>query len=190
MMVFLIRRAVTRMALLLATIVMVSAHAMTVPELQALLLSTARPLVPYQEVRESPWLGSPVTSRGVLRSTPQALEKEVVSPRRETWRILADRMEWVGATGTKEILFTQAPALGALANVLRHVIAGDLAPLGRDFRIEVQGSPQVWRAVLKPRSSELARQLDSVELQGTGDQLQVIIVTERQGERTTTRLQP
>jgi hypothetical protein len=36
----------------------------------------------------------------------------------------------------------------------------------------------------------VGRHLEQVELQGTGGQLQVIIVVERQGERTTTRLNP
>jgi hypothetical protein len=169
-----------------------AAQAITVAELQRLLQSAARPVVNFQELRESPWLSAPMASRGTMRSTPQALEKRVESPRQETWRLLPDRIEWVGpgGSGNKQILFSQAPALAALSDVMRRVVAGDIALLQRDFRIELSGDERVWRAQLQPVSPQVARHLDHVELQGTAGQLQVIIVVERQGERTTTRLGP
>ena len=168
------------------------AHGLTAADLQRLLQGTARPDVRYEEVRESPWLSSPVTTRGVLHVNGQVLEKRVETPRAETWRLLDDRVEWVGPgnAGRKQILFSQAPALQALADVTRRAVAGDLEALERDFRISVQGDERVWSARLQPRGGVVMRQLESVELQGTGQQLRVLIVTERAGERTTTRLLP
>lgn len=170
----------------------IGADAITVSQLQGLLQSAPRQSVPFQELRESPWLSAPLTSRGTMHSTPQSLEKRVESPRQETWRLLPDRIEWLGPAGAdrKQIMFSQAPALAALADVMRRVVAGELVALERDFRIELQGDERVWSAQLQPRSPEVARHLDHVELQGTRGLLQVIIVVERQGERTTTRLQP
>ena len=167
-----------------------AAGALSVAELQRLVQAAAKPAVRFQEVRESPWLSTPLTSSGTMHSKPDALEKRVESPRRETWRLLPDRIEWVGAGGTKQILFSQAPALAALSDVMRRVVAGDIVALERDFRIQLSGDERVWRAQLQPRSAEVSRHLEQVELQGTGGQLQVIIVVERQGERTTTRLNP
>jgi Outer membrane lipoprotein carrier protein LolA-like len=168
------------------------AQAFTVPELQRLLQSDRRASLPFQELRESPWLSMPMASRGTMHSTSQALEKRVESPRQETWRLLPDRIEWAGpgGAGRKQILFSEAPALAALADVMRRVVAGDLIALEPDFRIELTGDERVWTASLRPRGAEVARHLESVELQGTGQRLQVIIVVERQGERTTTRLLP
>lgn len=169
-----------------------TAHALTALELQRLLQASPRPSVEFQESRESPWLSAPITSRGTMRSTSASLEKRVESPRQETWRLLPDRIEWQGASGgpAKEILFSQAPALAALADVMRRVVAGDIVALQRDFDVQIAGDDRVWRAQLKPRQPEVGRQIEQVELQGTGRTLQVIIVVERQGERTTTRLQP
>lgn len=165
------------------------AQALTVPELQQLLQHGDRPDVRYRETRESPWLSAPVVTEGVLHASADALEKRVASPRPETWRLLPDRLEWQGADGQrKQVLFRDAPALQALADATRHAVAGDLAALARDFTITVQGSPQAWSARLQPRSAALQRQLESLALQGSGARLQVLIVTERQGERTTTRL--
>jgi hypothetical protein len=169
-----------------------AADSITAVELQRLLQAAPRSSIAFEEVRESPWLAAPVTSRGTLRSTPQALEKHVESPRKEIWRLLPDRVEWVGSGGgaPKQIGFGQAPALAALSAVMRHVLAGDFAALQREFRVELSGDKAVWRAHLQPRAADVSRYLESVELQGSSGRLQVIIVVERQGERTTTRLLP
>lgn len=168
------------------------AHALTLAGLQALLQAAPRPDAPYVETRESPWLSSPVTTRGTLHVTTKALEKRVEQPRQETWRLLEDRVEWQGAQPSerKQILFSQSPALQALADVTRRAAAGDLAALERDFEVSLGGDENVWSVRLQPRTPLVARQLASVELQGTGGQLRVLVVTERQGERTTTRIGP
>lgn len=170
----------------------VTAHALTPMELQRLLQSGARPTMKFQEVRESPWLAAPVTSQGTFHSTPDALEKRVESPRREVWRLLGDRVEFQsGANKTpQQIRYRDVPALAALSDVMRRVVAGDLVALQRDFDVQISGDDRVWRAQLKPKDPSVAHQLEQVELQGTGRLLQVIIVIDRQGERTTTRLQP
>jgi hypothetical protein len=167
------------------------ALAFTTQDLQRLLKAGARPTVSFQEVRESPWLAAPVVSTGTMRSTPGVLEKHVESPSRETWRLLDDRVEWQAAGGsTKQILFSQAPALGALSGLMRRVVAGDLTSLQREFDIRVSGDEHAWRAQLVPRDAQIRQQLESVEVQGTGGAVQVLIVTDRQGEKTTTRFQP
>jgi hypothetical protein len=164
----------------------------TVAELQRLLQSAPRPTASFQEVRESPWLSSPATSRGTLRRLPGGLEKRVESPREETWRLLADRIEWVGPGGkeSKQILFAQVPALAPLSDLMRQVVAGDLVALQRDFQIRVTGDERVWTAQLQPRAEQVSRYIEHAELQGTQGQVQVIIITERNGARTTTRIAP
>jgi hypothetical protein len=168
------------------------AHALTVAQLQALLQAAPRPDARYEETRESPWLSAPVTTRGTLHVTPQSLEKRVEEPRQETWRMLEDRLEWEGpgGAGRKQIFFRSTPALQALADATRRAIAGDLLALQRDFTIIVSGDEHVWSAQLQPRAGAGSRQIDTVQLQGTGTQLRVLIVTDRQGERTTTRILP
>jgi hypothetical protein len=167
------------------------AHALTTTELQRFIKAAAKPDSRYEEVRESPWLASPVTTRGTLHVMPDALEKRVESPRPESWRLLRDRVEWKGPAGAvKQILFVQAPGLQALADVTRNAVAGDLQAMERDFHVVVTGDENVWTVQLRPRDAALQRQLESVELQGTRGQVRVLIVTERQGERTTTRILP
>lgn len=177
-----------RVGMLLA-LAATAAQAFTPADLQRLLQSAPVRSLPFQELRESPWLDAPLRSRGTLSSMPQVLEKRITTPRDETWRLYADRVEWSGADGSrKTLLFAQAPAVGALSDALRRVVAGELDMLALDYRVELHGNERQWRAQLVPRSGEVARYLDHLELQGQGARLQVIIVVEPQGGRTTTRL--
>ena len=68
--------------------------------------------------------------------------------------------------------------------------AGDLLALEQDFSIELRGNEQLWTVRMQPRGAAAARALDSLELQGAGGRLQVIVILEREGERTTTRFDP
>ncbi len=135
----LLRRCAT--ALVLAGGVAGTSHALTVLELQSLLQSAPAHVVSFVELRESPWLATPIESRGTMHWTPGLLEKRVEAPRQETWRMLPDRVEWVGPGGTesKRILFSEVPAMAVLADALRRVVAGDLLALERDFKIELSG---------------------------------------------------
>lgn len=169
-----------------------AAQALTVQELQSMLQSAPVRSTEYQESRESPWLAAPAESRGTMESSPQKLEKRVSAPRQETWRLLADRVEWVGPDGvtSKRILFSQAPAIAVLANAMRRVVAADLGSLAGDFRVELVGDEKRWALRLRPLDPAVAQQLERIDLQGAGARLQVIVVVERNGERTTTRLLP
>jgi hypothetical protein len=171
--------------------VVLDARALTPADLQRLLIPNSKAAVNFEEVRESPWLAAPIVSKGSMQVTPDGLEKRVESPKRETWRLLADRVEWQSADGrVNQIAYARAPALGALAGVMRRVIAGDLAGLQKDFDVQLAGDERAWRARLVPRDPQIRGQLESIEVQGTGGAIQVLVVVDRQGEKTTTRLQP
>ena len=169
-----------------------TAQAITTTDLQRLLQSAPVGDIRYQEQRQSPWLAAPLESRGIVRTLPQGLEKQVESPKQETWRMLPDRLEWrgPGGLGYKHVLFSQTPALGMLSNAMRRVVAGDLLALERDFRITAQGDAKMWTAHLQPHSAEAMRYLDHLEMQGAGNQLLMLTIVERKGERTTTRFYP
>ena len=75
--------------------------------------------------------------------------------------------------------------LGAL--VIR-ATAGDLPLLDQDFTLVPGGDERLWTLQLTPRRAEISRHLKQLELQGTGRYLQVIVIVDAQGGRTTTRL--
>ncbi len=172
-----------------------AAASLTAPELQRLLQSAPLKPVEFVEIRESPWLAQPVETRGTMISRSGVLEKRIERPREEVWRLLPDRVEFEGAgpsgvaaNGRKQILFSQSPAVAVLSDTLRHLVAGDLSALERNFRIDVSGEPAAWSARLTPFTGEAVRVIDHVDLQGAGSELRVIVVVDRPGERITTRL--
>lgn len=180
-------RRIVSLVLALVSGLGVNAFAMTTAQLQALLEPGERPEVSFREIRESPWLAAPVVTRGTMRSTPGELEKKVESPVRETWRLFDDHVERVSADGqVRSIPFTTAPALGALSAILRSVLAGNIVGLQHAFDIHVDGDEHGWRASLAPRDPGVRQALESVEVQGSGGNIRVLLVVDRQGEKTTT----
>ena len=174
---------------LLAVCTIALAEPISVARLQRLLMDGPRHELRFQEARDSPWLAGPIESAGTLSVSPTMLEKRVETPRRETWRILDDRMQLVApGGGSKDILFSQAPALASLARALRSAVAGDLPALAKDFRLLPGGDERLWTLQLVPRRAEVSHHLKQLELQGTGKLLQVIVIVEAKGDRTTTRL--
>jgi hypothetical protein len=167
-----------------------SAAPMTAATLQRLLQEAPRRDVRFTETRESQWLAAPVQSSGVMKASATVLEKRVEQPRRETWRILHDRMQLVSADSAapREFVFKDVPALAALAGALRKAMAGDLVSLDKDFELTVAGDERLWTVQLKPRHDDVGRYLKELELQGTQSRLQVLVVLESQGDRTTTHL--
>jgi hypothetical protein len=176
-------------ALALAAAGPAAAQPLDAATLQRLLQSSARHELRFTESRESKWLGTPVLSSGSMSASPAMLEKRVEQPRRETWRILKDRMSVTDDSGvTKEFLFDEVPAVAALANAMRNAVAGDVAALRTDFELHVDGDERLWTVELKPRRADVSRYLSQIELQGSRGRLQAIVVLETQGDRTITRL--
>lgn len=166
-----------------------AAQAISVPALQRLLQQAPRREQRFRETRESPWLETPIESSGTMTASPALLEKKFERPRRETWRILPDRLQLIaGAAPPREVMFGDAPAVAALASALRLMATGELNAMEKDFRLETAGDERRWSLKATPQRAEIARFLKQIELQGSGSQIDVIAILEIQGERTTTRL--
>lgn len=186
-------RRATRHRLAIAVLCLwasVGAHALGLADLQRLLKSAPAQPVAFEEQRESPYLAAPVSSRGTLSATQDWLEKRISAPRKETWRLGREHIEWISGDGAshKQMDYAQTPALAALANAMRQIVNGDLTALGRDFDIVIAGDERAWTATLQPRAAELSRHLIRIDLQGAGARLQAIVIDQRNGERTITRL--
>jgi len=166
------------------------AQPLSVSRLQHLLRDMPQVEVRFTELRESRWLAAPVESSGTLRSSANMLERQVELPRRETWRILDDRMQLStpGSDKVLEIALDKAPAVAALAHTLRSVMAGKLESLNADFQLALSGDERDWNLQLTPRRPDVAGQLMQIGLLGAGRRLTAIVIVESQGDRTTTRL--
>jgi hypothetical protein len=167
------------------------AEPITVMRIERLLRDAPRGTVRFRESRQSPWLAAPVVSSGTLRSDATMLEKVIEQPRRETWQILSDRMQRVAPDGSvAPLLFSDAPAVAALAIALRRLMAGELTALESDFRLSPAGDDRSWTLQLTPREARVARILRTLEVQGSGRFLQAVVILETQGDRTVMRMDP
>ncbi len=177
--------------LLLSLHAALQAQPLTPATLQRLLQQAPqREVVRFREERESRWLATPVVSSGTLALSADALEKRVDVPKRETWRILADRIQLIrgDAQSVTELRFDHAPAVSALAHATRDAVAGDLQALERDFQLTLSGTTVRWTLAMRPRLAGVAQYLKEMELQGSRGRLQVILILDSQGDRTSTRL--
>ena len=165
-------------------------HALEAAALQRLLQEGKARELRYVEIRESPHLPKPRESRGSLRATSESLEKRVEWPRKETWRILADRMDWISGDGSlvKSVRFDKAPAAEALADGLRLAVSGDLMALQQRFTVSIDGGTSDWCVTLKPRDAQLARFIEALTITGVGGTMMTLVVVEVRGGRTTTEL--
>jgi hypothetical protein len=177
-------------ALMPACAAVAAAQPITVAQVQRLLQDAPKRELRFHETRESQWLSVPLESSGSMKASATMLEKTVEHPRRETWRILDDRMQLIepGSDSARQFMYAEAPAVAVLANALRRVMAGDLQALDADFQLVPGGDQRLWTLQLTPRRLAIARFLKQLELQGAGAQLHVIVIVESQGDRTTTRL--
>lgn len=160
----------------------------TPQDLAKMLRDHAPPRLDYQETRESPWLGTPMISRGTLTAAQPMLEKTSFPPDPQTWRLYPDHMEWLSANETRVIRYDEQPQLGALANALRGVVFGDLNIISHDFNLKLDGEPASWRLRLTPATLSLSGLLKQLDFQGTGTRIEKFIIIEAKGDTTTTVL--
>lgn len=159
------------------------------PELLAAELKDESPkTLIYEETRESPWLDAPVISQGTMKATPPMLEKISGGSSPQTWRLYSDQMEWIDAEGVKTLFYKDYPQLGILAQALRGVVFGDFNAIPKDLDLLLEGSPDSWYLRLTPSNNELSKLLRRLEFYGVGSKIKKFIITEEQGEITTTEL--
>jgi len=170
--------------------------ALSTAQLETLLKASSTAVLQYEERRESPWLNAPQHSSGTLSLEGPVLIKKTTSPHQEIWRL---HPEYIEATQplshteawseqTSQILYSQAPGIGVLANALRAIVMGNLGILSEHFVLEITGTDRGWYLSLTPKRAEDRRALSHIEFKGARSGIETIVVTEPQGEKTTTTL--
>lgn len=161
----------------------------TLNRLESLLEISSVDPVPYQEIRESPWLQRAEHSYGTLHFLPQFLEKRVKSPRPEVWRLYSDKIVRIQSDPgpEQELVLGGSAQLAVFAAALKGIFTGKLIELKRNFYWSLRGEELDWTLKFKPRSADVQRYLESIEARGSGAALREIIIREPGGDRTTTQ---
>jgi len=177
--------------LLMTSPLWADASSWTLEQLMGLLAGIEHRETRFTETRELALLDNSLESTGSLTfEAPDTLRKRFDQPVGTSYEISGSRLTISRADGSLEtILLDNAPQLLAYIASLRAVLAGDLLQLKLHFEPDLSGTGDAWLLRLKPRDSQLARQLLRLEINGRQGQIQQFIVIEQGGDRITTSLQ-
>ena len=150
-----------------------------------LLAATKEVQAPFTERKHSPVLAAPLDSSGtLLYRRPDVVEKTVIRPRRERFRILGD--EVVVERGGKEqrMGLASQPMLAGFAASLRGVLSGDAPTLQKYFKLRVAGDEKAWTLELTPADNTLSNHVERIVVAGRGGRVERIETFETTGDRT------
>jgi hypothetical protein len=168
----------TSLRIALAALALIAAPAMAqVVDVEATIAGLAQPeqsAIDFIEIRFSAMLTEPLVISGVLNySGPQALDRQVLAPYRETTQIRADSVT-VSREGERERRFAlrRAPELQGLLRAFSAMLAGSYSQLDKDFAIVASGSAQNWQLALTPRDTRLSERISELRIDGRDKQTQ------------------
>ena len=141
--------------------------------------------VAFSEKKYIALLDRPVESSGELVYQPPArLEKRTLKPNFES--LVLDRDTLVVERGKQKytLQLQQYPEITAIVGTIRNTLAGDLAALEKQYRVDLQGSPERWSLTLLPSDARIAAIVQRIQISGTRDELRQIEMLLADGDRS------
>jgi outer membrane lipoprotein-sorting protein len=141
--------------------------------------------VAFSEKKYIALLDRPVESSGELIYQPPArLEKRTRKPKAES--LVLDRDVLVVERGKQKytLQLQQYPEITAIVGTIRNTLAGDLAALEKQYRVDLQGSPERWSLTLLPSDPRIAAIVQKIVISGTRDELREIEMLQADGDRS------
>jgi hypothetical protein len=168
-----------------------AAPALDVPALMQLLAGAPDAQVPFVERKYSALLSEPLVSRGTLSfRRPDVVEKIVLSPRPERFRIEGDELVLTREGRTRRVRLSSEPLVAAFAAGLRGVLSGNAALLAEHYTMALEGTPAGWRLALTPRDGETARYVERLVVTGRAERIATLEVIEASGDRAVLTVNP
>lgn len=161
------------------------AEALDVARLMQLLAAGPQPEVQYTEKKYSALLREPVVSSGTLvYRPPDTVEKIMLVPRREAFRIVGEDLVVERKGKERRIPLASQPVLSAFAASLRGVLAGDAALLRRFYRLTLTGEEPAWQLELVPLDEDATRYVERIVVSGKAGRIAQIEIREGTGDRS------
>ena len=141
----------------------------------------------FREVKELSELTIPLELKCTLYyKAPDVLRKTVTFRRRETYSVEGNVLTlFRNGERQGQYALDQYPRLQAFVESIRATLAGDLASLRRFYRVSLRGDRRLWLLSLLPRQSSLAEVITRIDIQGRGIDLEVIVIQETGGNKST-----
>ena len=174
------------MALFLLTAMGIArAQSLDLPRLMQLLAAAPAAEVSFTEKKFSSLLSAPVVSSGkLLYRRPDTVEKNIETPRKESYRFVGDELLVSRAGTEKRIPLSSQPLLAAFAASLRGVLGGDLVLLRKHYALSLQGDEPSWRLDMMPIDEETLRFVTRVTVSGRAGRVGQIEVRESSGDHS------
>lgn len=168
-----------------------SSDAFTLEQVVTLLKEERESLVSFEEETYSSLLTRPLVVRGILRFLPPStLEKEVLEPYRERYRIEGDQVTFESERKhvKKTISLEAYPALRSFVEAFRASLAGDEVRLKQTYETTLDGDRRGWRLRLRPHDPMSQSIIDHILLSGAGGRIATITVRAADGDRSVMKL--
>jgi outer membrane lipoprotein-sorting protein len=143
---------------------------------------------PFVQVSYRGVLSRPLVVSGTLRWLGgDRLEREVTKPFRETAKIGDGELSVQRGDGAvHRTPLARAPQAGAMLAGFNALLGGDVSALKEDFTLAADGSEAHWVLTLTPRTDRLKRQLQSIVIDGRGEEPRCLTVTDGNGDSSIT----
>ena len=167
------------------------ADAFTLEQVVTLLKEQREPVVSFEEETYSSMLTRPLGVRGRLRFLPPAtLEKEVLEPYRERYRIEGDQVTFESERKhLKQTISLEAyPALRSFVEAFRASMAGDAVRLKQTYETRVDGDQRSWTVRLRPHDPMSQSMIDHILLSGAEGRIATITVWGTDGDHSVMKL--
>jgi hypothetical protein len=161
------------------------------PQLMALFVPRRAAQAHFEETQTLSVLTQPLTSEGTLiYRAPDYLEQRALGPQRAD--LILDHGQLIAQLGAhrRTAPLSDYPQLAPLLEAIRATLAGDQRALEQLFTLTLGGTLSSWELHLTPRDSAAGSVIRSIELLGTGAQIQQVRFTRSNGDHTDMRIEP
>lgn len=179
------------LVLIFACFVVPTARAAEVEKLMAAMAAVKHRVVSYKEEKQMEMLEESLHSEGRLEYiAPDKLIRSVMKPV-EMRYIINSRQLIIDKGGKLQVRSLEnLPLVRVFVESFRSVLAGDLDTLNKYYSITFSGDPPAWKLILQPKDKKLAVYVKKLELSGTGDDIQLYVVEDSNGDLTRMQLYP
>jgi hypothetical protein len=159
----------------------------SVEQLMDSLAKSRQAEVRFEETAFSKLLTQPLQTQGFLRFTPPTgLEKHITSPYDERYLVEGESVLFESKTkGTARTLsLHDYPALQGFIEAFRSTLANDVITLRRFYSVTLQGEPERWILILRPRDKAVQELAESIRFSGERAQVRSIEIRAPDGDRS------
>ena len=182
----------TRRSLLAALFAVPAAAqaAFTLDTLMARMAAVPERRASFRETRRFAALDTELVSTGRLLYRRGTVEKVTDWPIPERLEVGPDRLVITAGNDPPRVIDAgMAPELRVLIDAVRGPLAGDTAALRRAFTPTLTGSTDGWTLDLAPRTEAARKLLRRVYLEGHGDRVDVLTITQANGDEQAMRIE-